>query len=208
MNLEDLKVLTEVEFEELKQRLDSGNETIHRVDISDEEIVSLSREQAEDLMAHFGSHVLITLPPREREFFEWIRQFDPEVWEDLWGGDEEPYLVSIGFLADLLPNRRGFLICDLVRQENYDFSAANISDEGKIYFDAALEIVRNNGKLSLAQAFIVEVWRAPIDQWRFAYMYNIALESVKELVQWLLAEELLLKTLPEEEEMDMSDSEL
>jgi hypothetical protein len=207
-NSEDLTVLTDVEFDELKKRLGPGNETIHRVDISDEEITSLSREQAEDLMAHFGSHVLITLPSREREFFEWVRQFDPEIWDDLWGGDEEPYLVSIGFLADLLPNKRGFLICDLVEHENYDFSAANISEEGKMFFDASLEIVRNNGKLTLAQAFIVEVWRAPIDQWRFAYMYNIALESVKELVQWMLSEELLLRTMSKEEEMDMSDSEL
>jgi hypothetical protein len=203
-----LTVLTDVEFEALKKRLDGGNETIHRVDISDEEISSLSPEQAEDLMAHFGSHVLITLPHNEREFFAWVRQYDPEVWDDLWGGDEEPYLVSIGFLADLLPNKRGFLICDLARHENYDFSAANISEEGKMFFDASLEIVRNNGKLTLAQAFIVEVWRAPIDQWRFAYMYNIALESVKELVQWMLSEELLVRTMSEEEEMVMSDSEL
>jgi hypothetical protein len=200
-------MMTDTEYELLNVRLQPGDETIRRVEIGDEEISTLSREQAEDLVAHFGSHVLMLLPAKEREYFEWIRQYDPEIWNDLWGGDEEPYLVSISYLQDLLPNQRGFLICDLMQHPNLDFSAENITEEGKIFFDAALDIVKNNGKLSLAQAFIVEVWRAPIDPWRFAWIYNIAIESVKELVQWMLAEGLLVKPLPEEEEVDMSGNE-
>jgi hypothetical protein len=193
-------IMKDIEFIELKERLQPGNEKIHTVQFTDEEIASLSREQAEDLAAHFGSHTLMLLPGKEREYFAWLRQQDPAIWEDLWGGDEEPYLVSIGYLPDLLPNRRGFLICDLVSNPNFDFSAESITDEGSIYFDAALEIVKENGKLSMEQAFVVEVWRAPIDQWRFAYMYDVPLDTVKQMVQWLLAEGVLSQPLRQEED--------
>jgi hypothetical protein len=147
------------------------------------------------------------LPARDREFYAWLRQQDPAIWDDLWEGDEEPYLVGIGNLPDLLPNRRGFLISDLANNPNYYFSDSHITDDGRIYFDAALEIVKNNGKLSLQQAFVVEVWRAPIDQWRFAYMYNIPLATVKEMVQWLLDEGILTLSLQEEEDLESIDDQ-
>ena len=42
--------------------------------------------------------------------------------------------------------------------------------------------------------------RAPIDQWRFAYMYRQPLAEVKNMVQWLLSEEILTPHASEQEE--------
>jgi hypothetical protein len=204
--------MEENEFNVLLDRLASNTEQIRRVYFTEEEIATISKEQAEQLVALYGASSLMLLPKREREFFDWVRQNDPAVWEDLWGGDEEPYLVSMSYLLDLLPKRRGFLICDLTEQQNYFFTAEQISDDGKALLDASLDIVQNNGQLSIDKAFIVEIWRAPIDIWRFAYMYSQPLETVRNLCHWMLQEEILRLPMPDEPENDMeatdSDGEL
>ena len=193
--------MTQEEFQELVRKLRPVEERIHAVQITEEEIGRLTREQAEELVALYGSSALMTLPHKEREFFTWLRQNDEPIWNDLWGSDETPYQVSLGYLPDLLPNRRGFVICDLVDNPNYYFTIDDISAEnGSAYLDAALEIVKNEGRLSMDQAFVVEVWRAPIDQWRFAYMYRQPLAEVKNMVQWLLSEEILTPHASEQEE--------
>jgi hypothetical protein len=147
----------------------------------------------------------MSLPAREQQFFAWLRENDPAVWNDLWGDDEE-YLVSIGYLPELLPKRRGFLICDLAEQQNFYFTEESITpEEGKLFLDAALDIVRENGQLAMEQAFVIEAWRAPIDQWRFAYNYRIPLDQVKKMVLWLISEGILL--LPPTEEDEPSNEE-
>jgi hypothetical protein len=190
--------MTEAQFTELIERLRPLDEGIHSVKITEEEIAGLTREQAEQIVALYGSNALITLPGKEQEFFAWLRKNDEPIWKDLWEGEETPYQVSLGFLPDLLPNRRGFLICDLVDNPNYYFTRDNITaEDGSPFLDAALEIVKNEGKLSMDQAFVVEVWRAPIDQWRFAYLYRQPLAEVKKMVEWLLSEEILMLPQPE-----------
>lgn len=193
--------MTNEAFEDLARRLQQPAEGIHMVEITDEEITALTREQAEQLVALYGSNALITLPHREQEFFAWLRQHDEPVWNDLWGGDEHPYQVSLGYLPDLLPNRRGFAICDLVENPNYYFTVNNISqEEGTPFLDAALAIIRKEERLSMEQAFVVEVWRAPIDQWRFAFLYRLPLDQVKAMVQWLMAEGILTPPAQREED--------
>lgn len=198
--------MTNEEFNNLVQRLQPNTEAVHVVDITDEEMAGLTREQADELVARYGSSALITLPKKERQFFEWLREHDEPIWNDLWGGDETPYQVSLGYLADLLPNRRGFAICDLVDHQNFYFSTDNIGREnGSAFLDAALALVRREERISMEQAFVVEVWRAPIDQWRFAYMYKLPLDQVKLMVQWLLSEEIL--TLRSQSEEDAPEQE-
>lgn len=188
-------------FNELVQRLRPVGEGIQSVQVTEAEIAELTREQAEELVALYGNTALMLLPSKEIAFFEWLRANDEPVWNDLWGADDVPYRVSLAYLPDLLPNRRGFLICDLVEQDNYFFSAESITpDDGSPFLDAALAIVKNEGQISMEQAFVVEAWRAPIDQWRFAYLYKQNLASVKEMVQWLIAEEILTKPMREEAE--------
>lgn len=193
-------------FRALVQRLRPSSEGIHSVQITEDEIADLSREQAEEIVALYGATTLITLPRKEQEFFAWLQKEDAPIWNDLWGSDEQPYRVSLGYLPDLLPNRRGFLICDLVDNPNYYFTINNITaEDGSAYLDAAIEIVKNEGRLSMDQAFVVEVWRAPIDQWRFAYMYRQPLDEVKQMVQWLVTEGIL--TLPAEREKEENPPE-
>lgn len=191
-------------FNELLERLSSSTEQVRRVDFTEEEIASISMEQAEQIVAMYGASSLMLLPERERAFFDWVKKNDAAAWNDLWGGDEEPYLVSMAYLRDLLPKRRGFLICDLTELQNYFFTAEQIAHDGKALLDAALEIVKHNGQLSIDKAFIVEVWRAPIDIWRFAYMYEQPVETVRDMVHWLLQEEILLLPMPDEPENDIS----
>ncbi len=197
-------------FSLLMNRLQPANTDIHIAEMSDAEMSDLSAEQAQELVARFGSNTLIRLPQREQQFFEWLRQNDPPVWNDLWGDDEDPYVVSLGYLNDLLPKRRGFLICDLVEQQNLIFSEQSITpDEGKLMLNAALDVVAAKGRLTMDQAFMVELWRAPIDIWRFTYMYGVSLDEAKRMVLWLISEGALLLAAPAggtDSEMEMHGS--
>lgn len=189
------------EFDALVERLGVLGDTVQIAELDDHEMESLTQEQAARLVELYGWNTLIRLPEREREFFGWLRREDEPIWKDLWGDEEDPYVVSLSFLMDLLPKRRGFSICDLTEHPNFYFSQENISpEEGKPLVDASLDIIAANGRLSLEQAFLVEVWRAPIDQWRFAYMYKLPLAEVKKMVLWLLEEGILV--VPEEKEED------
>lgn len=189
------------EFLDLMKRLQPSGEAVHVVEISDDEMDRLTKEQADELVTLFGFNTLIRLPERERVFFEWLRREDEPIWTDLWGSDEDPYVVSLSFLQELLPKRRGFLICDLAEHQNFVFSQNNISPEdGQPVVNASLDIIAAKRKLSLDKAFMIEVWRAPIDQWRFAYMYNVPLAEVKTMVIWLLREGLLRLTPESDEE--------
>ncbi|HVZ40486.1 MAG TPA: hypothetical protein VHI13_14500 [Candidatus Kapabacteria bacterium] len=193
--------MTTERFHTLLERLRPVGDGVHSVQIAEDEIMDLTRDQAEEVVALYGSSALMRLPAREVAFFEWLRANDPEIWDDLWGSDEEPYRVGLSYLPDLLPRGRGFLICDLVEHQNYFFTAASITQEdGSPFLDAALAIVKEEGKLTMEQAFVVEAWRAPIDQWRFAYMYNQKLPLVKQMVAWLVEEGILTLPRTEEEE--------
>jgi hypothetical protein len=198
------------DFQQLIDAIGGADASVHRVSIGESAFSSLTREQAEEIVARFGANTLITLPRRERDFFSWLRNADRPVWDDLWGDEqdiEQTYVVSIAFLPELLPRRRGFLICDLVNQQNYYFTEESItSEEGRVFLEAALDIVHANGRLTMEQALVVEAWRAPIDQWRFAYNYGLPLDEVRRVVQWLVAEGILL--LPPREEADAAGESL
>ncbi len=196
--------MEQVEFQKLIDRLETEETDVRLVEISDEEMKGLTPQQANELVARYGSNTLMMLPEREQRFFVWLKERDEEVWADLWGAEEEPYKVSLAFLNDLLPNKRGFLISHLNNEQNpFFFSAQNITaDDGQVAVDAALDVVKANGQLTMDQAFMIEVWRAPIDIWRFAYIYKIPLEEVKKMVGWLVSEGMLVVTAPEEEETD------
>lgn len=185
--------MEETTYTALAERLKSEDEKVHVVELLDAEIAELTREQAERLVARYGSTTIMRLPGKERAFFDWLKREDPAIWTDLWGDDDQDYTVSLSFLPELLPNRRGFMICDLLDNPNYYFTPDDITpEEGRGFSDAALEIVKANRPLTLDQAFVVEVWRAPIDQWRFSYNYDVPLSETKRIVQWLLEEGILI----------------
>lgn len=191
-------------FATLKERFEQeGNAPVTFNELTEEELTSLSKEQADELIELFGYNTMIRLPERERTFFDWLQENDKSVWEDLWDEDDErKYYVSMAHLGSFLPGQRGFPICDLVDQENFYFTSDDITEnDGKIFVENALDVISDRGQLSMDQAFAVEVWRGPIDQWRFAWMYNVPLSEVKKMVRWLITEGVLTvpKQRPEDE---------
>lgn len=201
--------MTEETFDALRNRIEDDHSTVRVIEFTDDELSGLTKEQVNEIVERYGANTLMSLPSRERSFFDWLRTWDTPVWDDLWGDEAPPYLVSLSFLPDLLPKGRGFLICDLVNHQNFNFAIENITPEdGTGLLDAAMEIVRLNGRLQLHQAFLIEVWRAPIDQWRFAWMYNVSLDVVKEMVIWMISEHILTLPSPETRETEGDEEEM
>ena len=191
------------EFNDLKERLvPQGEETLITAELSGEEIGALTEEQAAELVETYGGTTLVRLPEKEQEFFAWLKEEDRVVWDDLWEGVEEEdlYYVSIAHLKALMPGKRGFPICDLAENPNFYFTSDDITEEnGKTYVEHALEVITEKGDLSMDQAFVIEVWRGPIDLWRFAWMYNLPVGEVRKMVHWLLKEEILAVPTQREE---------
>lgn len=168
--------------------------TSQYVNFPGEVFSSLTEEIARDLVSLFSAHTFIKLPADEIKFFEWLRNADPAVWNDLWGTDgEEPYIVSISFLPLLIDNSRGFPICDLINNDNYYFTEAHIADrESKIFLESVKERFLNNDKLSVAQTLVLEISLAPIDIWRFAYRFKLSLNDAKKAVRELVEDNILI----------------
>lgn len=170
------------------------NEINKGIPIEFPEFLELDALQAVKIADLFASKALIKLPKREIDFFEWLKVHDFQVWEDLWGGEEdEPYVVGISFLPILADKLRGFPICDLVSSDNYYFTEeCIIEEEAKLFRDSSQERFINGNKLTLEQAFIVEVCAEPIDIWRFAYRYKVDINKTKAMVEKMAEEKLIL----------------
>lgn len=173
--------------------------TLQSVEIPDELFWNISREQAKELADHFGANVFLRLPASERKFFEWLKVQEPEVWSDLWASDfpdetehTAPYLVGISLLPEMVMEGRGFPICDLSSQPNYFFSYKNFNaEEIKPLVDAILQRMENKVELSAKEVFVMEIRRAPIDVWRFAYFYHLPVQDVKRVAAELVEDGLL-----------------
>ncbi len=159
---------------------------------------SISREQAEALTEAFGTTVFLRLPESEKKFFDWLRSTEPAVWQDLWGMDipdgesDEPYLVGMGLLPEILHEARGFPICDLTTQSNFFFSIKNFNaEEIKPMIDAIVHRMGNKVDVSAKELLLMEIRRAPIDVWRFAYFYRVPVQDVKLIVAELVEDGVL-----------------
>lgn len=168
------------------------------LEIPDEIFQALSPDLAREIARRYGSYGLVRLPPDEQQFFEWVQQHDPRVWEDLWGGQGEPYVVSLAFLEVLLggnKRRRGFPICDLVNTDNYYFFPAMLewTAEARDYTEAVTSRFAAGEKLSIEQLLVLEIaLGGALDIWRFAYLYGIPLEQAKGAVATLVDDKVLV----------------
>lgn len=163
--------------------------------LRDEEWRSLNAEQIFALRDRFGARVLMQLPDSEVAFFEWMRSNDPPAWTDLWGGEDEPYLVSLAHLDDLVgaTSPRAFVIRDLIGVDNYFFSPhLLIEKESDAFVDAVRERFATHQSLTPAQLLALEASVGPIDIWHFAYRHNIPLETAKQAVRQLVDDRILL----------------
>lgn len=161
-----------------------------------EELFSTATKHQAQLIADLlPKSILINLPHREIEFFEWLKIADKSVWDDLWGDDNVlPYLVSITFLPFLLDEDfRGFPICDLTQNDNYYFTADHMVDEeSKLMIDSTKTMFLDKKQLSLAQLLALQISLSPIDIWHFAYKSKVPLESAKKAVDELVADGVLV----------------
>lgn len=162
---------------------------------TDDEIRSLNAEQIFALRDRFGARVLMKLPASEIAFFEWMRTNDLPAWTDLWGGEDEPYLVSLAHLEDLAgaTTTHAFVIRDLVGVDNYFFSPhLLIEKESDAFIGAVRERFTSKQSLTPAQLLALEASVGPVDIWHFAYRHNIPLDMAKRAVQQLVEDRILL----------------
>ena len=198
--------LTSYIHEHLEHKAES---TLQVVEIPDEIFWNIQKEQAKELAEHFGTNVFLRLPASERAFFDWLKEQEESVWNDLWASDfpdeteqTEPYLVGIGLLPEMVTEARGFPICDLSTQPNYFFSYKNFNaEEIKPMIDAVVQRMEDGKELSAKEGLLMEIRRAPIDVWRFAHNYHQPIQAMKRVVADLV-EDGVLRTADRE---NMSD---
>ena len=160
----------------------------------EELLAGLNYEQTKLLAEYFGSDTLMQIPESEIRFFEWLKQADEPVWNDMWESEETaPYIVGMSFLPKLLNKTRGFPICDLVSNENYYFTAQHLVGKDS---DFVLESIQKRflakESLTIPQLFMLEITIAPIDIWRFAYNHRFDVQSVKDAVAVLVEDKILV----------------
>ncbi len=164
------------------------------LDFPAEVFSALTTETALEISRLYRARHLMVLPAREREFFAWLKENDPEVWNDLWSGtDEAEYVVSLTFLPVVLDTSRGFPICDLESVDNYFFLPSLVQGEhAQDFVEAVRERFLAKEKLTVAQVLALECSMSPLDIWHFAWHHGIPLSRAKEAVHQLAEEKILL----------------
>lgn len=158
------------------------------IEFPKEMFAQLDEKLAKKIVAELKHRALFKLPDYEIEFQEWLKENDPQVWNDLWSCElHEPYIVSIIFLPNLVEqDGRGFPICDLENNDNYFFNEKHMTDEeSKVYIETSRTRFHEKKKLSLAQLLALEISIGYIDIWHFAFKYKITIDQAKEAVEEL-----------------------
>ncbi|MCB2205328.1 hypothetical protein KQI65_11305 [bacterium] len=167
--------------------------------LSDEEINAMSTKDMQALQTEFGATVLMTLPPQERNFMQWLKEADPGVYDDLWEGDEQ-LLVSLSFLQDFRNGGPGFLICELEEHDNYFFTAKHIKKEGSAALEDILQKAGQGKDLAVEEALMFEIVRTPTDIWHFCHRFDIPVKRGKSAVRALVAHDWIVH-LPKREDL-------
>ena len=162
------------------------------IQFDDTEIEHLNKISTEEIEKEFKGYGFLKLPPKEIAFFEWLKENDVEVWNDLWDAEEEPYKISIEFLHLFVEGENGFPICDLENEENYWFCVKHIKPKGKQNFELINLKLKNGQKLTLEELLLFEIVQNSIDIWHFCYKYKINLNRAKELVSELHKNDILV----------------
>jgi hypothetical protein len=157
---------------------------------------SLSAWQVELLRERYGRRTLMRLPDREVRFFEWLREHDAPVWNDLWSAEEQPYLVSLAFLPDFAASNAdtgAFAICDLESTENYFFTPNMLLEkESDAFVHAVRDRFTAQQPLTPEQALTLEVSTGPVDIWHFAYRHDLSVDRMKHAVKQLVDDRILV----------------
>jgi hypothetical protein len=168
------------------------NSTIseNKLEFQENDFAKFSYENAQYIDENTGKRFLFKLPHSEIQFFDWLKEADPLVWNDLWKSDdlnESPYYVSTIFLPLIIENKdRGFPICDLRTVDNYYFTIDHMVDEeSKVFMDVSKAKLENRSRMTTTELLSLEISLAPIDIWHFAYKFKLDLNQCKEAVHSL-----------------------
>lgn len=162
----------------------------NKLEFQEDDFSKFSIENAQYIDENTGKRFLFKLPNSEIQFFDWLKEVDPLVWNDLWKSDdlnESPYFVSTVFLSWIIENKdRGFPICDLRTVDNYYFSIDHMVDEeSKVFMDVSKAKLENRTRMTTTELLSLEISLAPIDIWHFAYKFKLDLNQCKEAVHSL-----------------------
>jgi hypothetical protein len=161
-----------------------------------EVLSQLSPEDVASIREAYGSLYLMKLPDHEIAFFEWVKEVEPEVWNDIWAStDEAPYLVSLAHLPDFAgPMHPGsYWIRDLQSVPNYFFMPDMIlQKESQDFLAASRHRLLDQQRVSLPQAFALQASVGPVDLWHFAYHHQIPLTEVREAIAALVEDQIVV----------------
>jgi len=162
--------------------------------IPEDVFLKMEKEYGILLKQDFNHAQLFRLPEFEIEFFKWVKENDPLVWNDLWKDEEDPYVVSLEFLPRLLEqDGRGFPICDLQTIDNYYFAPQLMVDaESDVMVEAAKTRFVERKGLTPSQLLALEIHYGGIDIWHFAYKHQIELQEAKKAVESLVEDQVLV----------------
>jgi hypothetical protein len=170
------------------------------LEFDQQELSVMDAETAGKIMDHFHGVALMRLPQVEIDFFEWLKNEDSDVWDDLWADEENTYLVSIDLLSCFVADANGFPICDLINQPNYWFSPKHIKPKGNEKFPLIEEKLDADKNLTVDEALLLEIMQSALDIWHFCYKYNYPVQKAKQIVRAMHREDLLVH-LPEREDL-------
>lgn len=169
--------------------------TNHVIDIPDNMFALINEDQAKLILNFFTTNTLFKLPQSEINFFEWLRENEESVWDDLWKDEvNPPYFVSLIFLPIIVKGGyRGFPICDLLNNENHYFVPAHLAErDSEIFLESSKTRFLNKETLTVPQLLTIEISMNPIDIWHFAYKHKIEIAEAKKAVASLANDELLV----------------
>jgi len=174
----------------ISEQVDNNNYLVIPEDIFDK----LNAENVKFICDYFNNNHMMKLPEREIRFFEWLKIHDPKVWEDIWfEATEEPYIVGVGLLPQLIDKLTGFPICELQFEDNYYFTVNHIVDkEAQLFLESIKTRFLDKKELTLQQLLLLQISMQPTDIWHFTYHFNQDLNQSKLAIKSLEHDKMLV----------------
>jgi len=171
-----------MDIKKILKEKDKQRQEKNYISFTAEELASLSTKEVNHITEFFHGYTLMQLPQSEISFFEWLKDSDKDVWDDLWGDHVDTYLVSIDFLQTLTGDNPRFQICDLVETDNYWFSPRHIKPKGMEELEDVVSKIEDGEKLNASDVFLFELSQNSIDLWHFCYKHEIDMAKMKSLI--------------------------
>ena len=181
-----------MDINKLIDKLEKQLDNQHFIEFYPENLNSLRLDQAQVIVEKFHGRALMKLPETEIDFFSWLKENDPDVWNDLWQDEDDLYLVSIDLLSFFIEGGLGFPICDLVDQPNYWFNTRLIKPKGMEKLEEIIVKLEQGNKINISEAFLLEISTRPVDIWHFCYNNNLPVDRLKKIVNDLVYDSFLV----------------